>query len=131
VGPLADQVNDDITTVVAGLLTIEKFQAPDNAGSAGTFVKTQFNVLPNDIVYYRITVTNDGSQPVTNIVISDNIPSFTTQLGSLSVDDSGIAATASVTSVPGDGNTGAIQVSVPNLLAGETFDIEFAVRVDS
>lgn len=130
-GQLADQVNEDITTVVSGILTIEKFQAPDNAGSAGTYVKTQFNVLPDDVVYYRITVTNDGSQPVDDIVISDNIPSFTTQVGAVSVDDTGIAASASITSEPGDGNTGSIQVSVPNLVAGETFNIDFAVRVDS
>lgn len=130
-GQIANQVNSDITTVVAGFLTIEKFQAPDaGGGTPGTFVKTQFNVNPDDVVYYRITVTNNGSEAVDDIVVSDNIPSFTTQEGTVVVDDAGIAETAVIASEPGAGNTGSIQVTVSELLAGETFDINFAVRVD-
>jgi uncharacterized repeat protein (TIGR01451 family) len=124
---LSDKSNDDITTVVAGLLSVDKEQAPVTNGSNGTFTQSQFNVLPGDTVAYKITVTNDGTAPVSNVTISDNTPSYTTQVGNASVSGDG---SPSVSTEPGDGNSGLVEVDVSSLASGESFTIEFRVEVD-
>jgi len=127
VGPLSDKTNEDITTVVAGLLTVDKEQAPVTNGTTGSFTKSQFNVLPGDTVAYKITVTNDGAAPVSNVSITDNTPSYTSQLGAVTASGDG---SPTVASDPGDGNAGLVEVTVGTLASGESFEITFNVEVD-
>lgn len=134
VGPLADVFNEDITEVQAGRLSIDKFQAPDNAGTPGTFTKNNFNVLPGDTVWYEIVVVNDGSEPVTNVVVQDVVPSFTTiAVVATVIDDTPGDVISGLTldgANPNVGNTGTVKASATTLLPTEQFRLRFAVKVD-
>lgn len=129
---LADLTNDDQTEVQAGLLSIDKFQAPNSGATAnpGTFTKNNFNVFPGDTVWYEIVIVNDGSLPVTNISISDDVPSFTKQLVASSVTVDNGTITGFNISEPGVGSTGTITVTVGQVDPTEQFTIRFAVKVD-
>lgn len=128
---LADQVNTDITEVQAGLLVINKTQAPAVGGVAGTYATTQFNVLPGDTVFYRLVATNDGSQPITNVIITDVTPSFTKQLILTTTQILvGTIGSITVSTEPGVGTAGTIQITIDQLDPTESVQIDFAVRVD-
>lgn len=129
---LASKSNTDNTEVQAGLVVVEKFQAPSDDGSAGTFTKNPFNVLPGDTVYYKITIRNDGSQPVTSVSITDDTPSFTKLLTAVATNvNSGTVSSVVITSQPTVGGTGTIQVDVDQLDPTEEVQLTFAVKVDS
>lgn len=131
-GNLASKSNTDVTTIQAGLVKLDKFQAPDAGGSAGSYSKNPFNVLPGDTVYYRIVINNDGSQPVTTISVTDDTPTFTTMLiAATATVTSGTVGSVTVTSQPAIGGTGTIQVDIDQLDPTETVTLEFAVKVDS
>jgi uncharacterized repeat protein (TIGR01451 family) len=117
---------EDITTIVAGNLVIEKKQRKQGGGS---YVTTDLGADPGDIVEYQIVVTNQGSAPVSNVVVTDNTPAYTTQEGAVSV--SGAANNSDITSEPGDGNSGTIKISLSSLAAGNSFTVEFAVQIDN
>jgi uncharacterized repeat protein (TIGR01451 family) len=129
---LASKVNTDQTEVQAGRLSIDKYQAADSLGGPATFSKSSFNVLPGDTVWYKIVVTNDGSEPVTNVVVQDNVPSFTTisTAASLTIDNGSIPSLALDGLSPGPGQTGVVKVSANQLDPTEQFTIIFAVKVD-
>lgn len=129
---LASVSNDDLTEVQAGRLSIDKFQAPAVNGAAGTFTKSDFNVLPGDTVYYSITIVNDGSEPVTSVVINDAVPSFTTvlEIGAFTIDI-GTVPGVTLTSNPAVGQTGTITLDIPQLDPTEQVTLTFAVKVDS
>ncbi len=129
---LPSKSNTDITQIQAGLIVIEKFQAPDVTGSAGTYTKNPFNVLPGDTVYYRITIRNDGSQPVTTVSVTDDTPSFTKLLSAATATvTSGTVNSVVVSTQPAVGGTGTIQVDIDQLDPTEQVTIEFAVKIDS
>ena len=136
-GPnLTSRSNTDITEVQAGLLVVEKFQAPNNGGSAGTYTKNPFNVLPGDTLYYKPTIRNDGSQPVTTVSVTDDTPSFTKMLIAVSTTiTSGAGATTppvvTIASQPSVGATGTVQVDIDELDSTEEIEITFAVKVNS
>ncbi len=129
---LATVSNDDQTEVQAGRLSIDKFQAPTVSGVAGTYTKADFNVLPGDTVWYKITIVNDGSEPVTNVVIQDNVPSYTLIAvpGTFTVDNGTIPGIALDGANPTVGNTGVVKITAPQLDPTEQFTLYFAVKVD-
>mgnify|MGYP001171913320 CR=1 FL=1 len=124
--------NDDQTEVQAGRLSIDKFQAPDNGGAPGTFTKNNFNVFPGDTVWYKIVVVNDGSEPVTNVIVQDNVPSYTTiaAVATVTEDIGTITGLALDGGNPTVGNTGVVKVVATSLDPTEQFTILFAVKVD-
>lgn len=133
---LASKSNTDLTEIQAGLLVVDKFQAQDVGGSAGTYSKNPFNVLPGDTVYYKLVVRNDGSQPVTSVSVTDDTPSFTKMLFVVSqTTTSGSGAVTppnvTITSQPSVGAAGTIQVDIDELDSTEEVTITFAVKVDS
>lgn len=129
---LADLTNADQTEVQAGLLSIDKFQAPNDGVTAnpGTFTKNNFNVFPGDTVWYEIVIVNDGSVEVTNISVSDDVPSYTKQLIAATVTVNNGTITGFNITEPGPGNTGTITVTVGQVDPTEQFTIRFAVKVD-
>jgi len=129
---LAEVTNDDQTEVQAGRLSIDKFQAPAVNGSAGTFVKTDFNVLPGDTVYYKITIVNDGSEPVTTVVVNDAIPAYTTilEIATFNVVAPAVIGSISLTSNPAVGQTGNISLTIDQLDPTEEVELFFAVKID-
>lgn len=129
---LATVSNDDQSEVQAGRLTISKLQAPAVSGAAGTYTQNQFNVLPGDTVYYKITIVNDGSEPVTSVVVNDAVPSFTTilEVATFNVVAPAVINSISFTSNPGVGTDGNIQLSIDQLDPTELVELFFAVKVD-
>ena len=76
--------------VTNGQLRLVKTEAYDKActGSAlsTAFVSgdasTKLTVAPGECIVYKVVATNQGNAPVSNVVINDVIPSYTTYLGS-------------------------------------------------
>ncbi|TYP93830.1 conserved repeat domain-containing protein [Fodinibius salinus] len=125
-GTLNVSVND-VTTIQAGDLAINKSQRIQ--GSGNPYGTANLNADPGEVIEYQIVVTNQGSAPVNTVNVTDNIPSYTTQDGTVSASSGSVSP--SVDNEPGDGNTGPIEVSVGSLAPGESFTIEFAVQIDS
>lgn len=71
----------DKTTVNDGQVRLTKLQAPD-VGCDGTadsaYGVAVLTAKPGTCISYQITAANDGNAPVTNVVISDAIPAYTT-----------------------------------------------------
>lgn len=124
-GSLTVSVND-ITTVQAGDLVVEKSQRIQ--GSGNPYGTANLNADPGEVIEYQIVLTNQGSAPVNTVNVTDNIPNYTTQDGTASVSGDG---SPSINSEPGDGNTGPIEVSVATLNPGQSFTITFAVQVNN
>lgn len=126
---LASASSDDITTVVAGNIVMEKKQAlDDGTGNPGVFVTNGLDAKPGDVVYYQIVVKNQGSAAVTDVEVTDSTPAYTAQNGIVTVSGAGIP---SIVTEPGNGNSGALKVSAASLAPGESFTITFAVTIDS
>ena len=125
--------NNDLTEVQAGLLVLDKYHAP-NAGpgaAPGTFVQSNFNVLPGDTVWYEVVVVNDGSQPVDTVIVQDVVPSYTKVLVPATISSQSPSISGlTVENTPLAGQTGTIKVSATQLLPTQTFTIRFAVKVD-
>lgn len=135
----------DTTTVVAGQLQLVKEQALDanNDGVAdggeGAFSTANIQAAPGQGIRYRITVTNIGTQPVSNIVITDSVPGFTTYsipgaaTAAALTDPSGASSAAAA--APSNGATGALrfefaQTAPQQLLPGQAIVATFGVRVN-
>lgn len=74
--------NTDLTTVTAGQVRLVKDQylanCADGTAISGTYTQATVSAKPGECVRYRIVATNEGNATVTNVVISDNTPSYTT-----------------------------------------------------
>lgn len=132
---LADVSNDDQTEVQAGVISIDKFQAPDVNGAPGTFTKNDFNVFPGDTVWYEIVIVNDGSEPVTSVLIQDDVPSFTKIAIAATVTENvfpigGILGLTLDPANPIATETGTVKVTATELEPTHQFTIRFAVVVD-
>jgi len=120
----------DVTTVILGNVSLEKTQAIDTNcdGIADTpYVSTTLNADPGQCVLYRVVMTNLGLNNVTNVIVSDAIPSYTTFFnGGFGVStDRG-----SVISQPADGGRGTVVVNVGTLVPGQSATVDFSVKID-
>ena len=122
----------DTTTVGAGSgVVLAKLvrNITVNGPGVGT---TAVNAAPGATLEYTITATNNGSQPVSTIVINDATPAFTNFLsascpGSL---PPGITA-CTVSSAPAVGGTGAVTTTLTGSLAPTAqVSVAFRVKVD-
>ncbi|SOH94348.1 conserved repeat domain-containing protein [Monaibacterium marinum] len=121
---------DDQVVVVTGDVTLSKTQAIDPLcnDNPGAFSAERQDVEPNQCIVYRIEAANTGSTPVTDVIIRDVVPAYTT------FETCGGACPAVVT--PG---TATVDVTgAPNLETdhgtinpGSTGTFEFTVRVDN
>ncbi len=124
----------DTTTIVAGDVTLTKSQSVNGGAS------TQGNAtaLPGQKIRYTILVRNTGGAPVTNIVVSDTTPSFTTYS---TTNSAGAADAASytigggapvpATSAPANGAAGTITWTIPTLNPGEVATVTFNVTINN
>ena len=120
----------DQTTVSTTNVTILKEQAVDvgcdGAPDAGSdFATSEISVEPgNNCVIYRLTALNRGQEPSFNVKIHDSTPSFTVYR---------TPATCSRTPCwivePGEEQTGVINAETDQLLPGDSFFLEFSVRL--
>ncbi len=127
-GPTASAT--DITTIVAGDVTLTKSQSVDGGT---TFTQGNASAAPGAAIRYRILVRNTGGAPVTNIVVSDTTPAFTTYTttgGAASYTVDGGAAVAA-TSTPDNGSVGTLTFTIPTLAPGSVATVTFNVRINN
>ena len=120
----------DVTTVINGQLQLVKRQAIDTTcdgvpDAAYDVLNIGAGAIPGACVRYEITVTNVGTSPVTNVVVSDATPANTT------FSSAGGATTSQGSIVtPANGATGAITATVGTLAPGASAVIRFGIRIN-
>ena len=130
----------DITTVIAGVLTLTKDQALDAAcdGTPDTaYGNGAITARPGQCVRYRITATNNGTANVTNVVVSDSTPANTVYNTGALCPASGAAVAATtvgtIATTPAVANcVAAVSVSatVGTLTPSQNAVVTFGVQVN-
>ncbi len=130
VAPPSDANATDVSTVINGQLQLTKQQALD--ANCDGVEDTGFGVLnitagaiPGACVRYQLVVTNVGTSPVSNVVVSDATPANTTY-------SNAVAATTTQGSIvtPANGAAGSITATVGVLAPGQSATIKFGVRIN-
>jgi uncharacterized repeat protein (TIGR01451 family) len=88
--------------------------------------------LPNEVLTYTVTYTNNGPIPLSSIVINDATPGFTLYVGS-SAGRPGLVGrtTCTVAVEPAANATGALQWNITgSLLPGASSTVQLQVRVE-
>lgn len=119
----------DTTTVTAGQIRLVKTQALD-ANCDGIELPASYgqgaiSAQPGQCVVYRIVATNEGNAAVTNVVITDATPAFTT-IDTVATTTAGTIA-APVLAV---GDTGTVTNNVGSLAPAATARLDFGVKID-
>ena len=129
VAPPSPQVVD-VTTVILGNVTLDKSQAIDfdcDGNADISFTSTNLDAEPGQCIMYRIVITNLGSNDITDVMLSDATPAYTTYFES----GSGTSTTrGSIVSVPLHGSTGSIVVNIGTLAPGQSATLSFSVKID-
>ncbi|MCO8094532.1 beta strand repeat-containing protein [Acinetobacter lwoffii] len=122
--------NTDLTTVTAGQVRLVKDQAVVNCttGTGGTYAQTTVSAKPGECVKYRITAINEGNATVTNVVISDTTPQYTTLAAIAGVSPK--ATDATLGGISSNGSTGTITATQPSLEATKKAELEFVIKVN-
>ena len=131
---VADLVNTDLTTVTSGQVRLVKEQSLANCstGVAGTYTQNTVSAKPGECVKYRITATNEGNADVTNVVISDATPAYTTLKVIASASPVATNATLSTsTAALADGSTGTIAAEKTPLVPNTSAVLEFVIKVNN
>lgn len=127
--------NTDLTTVTAGQVRLVKDQYLANCANGtaidGTYTQATVSAKPGECVRYRIVATNEGNATVTNVVISDNTPSYTTlKAVTTSGTESPKATNATLGGISADGTTGTVSATQSSLAPNATSSLEFVIKVD-
>jgi uncharacterized repeat protein (TIGR01451 family) len=131
---VADLVNTDLTTVTSGQVRLVKEQSLANCstGVAGAYTQNTVSAKPGECVKYRITATNEGNADVTNVVISDATPAYTTLKVIASASPVATNATLSTsTAALVDGSTGTIAAEKTPLVPNTSAVLEFVIKVNN
>ena len=97
----------------------------------GTYTQATVSAKPGECVRYRIVATNEGNATVTNVVISDNTPSYTTlKAVTTSGTESPKATNATLGGIFADGATGTVSATQSSLAPNATSSLEFVIKVD-
>ena len=126
--------NTDLTIVTAGQVRLVKDQAKVDctAGTVATYTQTTVSAKPGECVRYRITATNEGNATVTDVVISDNTPSYTTLKAIATVgSESPKASNATLGGISADGTTGTVSATQPSLAPNANASLEFVIKVNN
>ena len=116
----------DVTTVAsAGALRLVK--QVQNL-TTGTALSTNNNALPGNTLQYQLSLTNQGSSPLTTLLVNDTTPAFTTFLSAACPAPTAVAC--SVSSQPAVGAQGGVQWTFTGSLApGDQTSVTFQVMV--
>lgn len=120
------------TTTVAVPVRLVKTQAVDancDGVADGAYSLNTISAEPGQCVVYRIVATNEGSSPVSDLVITDSTPAFTT-IEIPATATIGAAAPVAAT-VPGTVNQpGTVSHDVGALAPAATAQLDFGVQID-
>lgn len=124
--------NTDLTTVTEGQVRLVKDQAlvDCKTGTGATYTQNTVSAKPGECVKYRIVATNEGNATVTNVVISDNTPSYTTLKAITSVSPLATSATLQNTASYVDGYTGTVSAEQSPLAPNASATLEFVIKVN-
>lgn len=127
--------NTDLTTVTAGQVRLVKDQyladCADGTAISGTYTQATVSAKPGQCVRYRIVATNEGNANVTNVVISDNTPSYTTlKAVATAGTESPKATNATLGGISADGTTGTISATQSTLAPNASSSLEFVIKVN-
>lgn len=114
----------DLTTVTDSPVRLVKEQAIDalcDGTADAPFTQGTISAKPGECIRYRITATNEGSLPATNLVINDAVPAYTTLNGAVSND--GTVGTTSSTATTVTNTVGTLAPAAAARLA-------FGVQID-
>ena len=126
------------TTIImdSGLVLVKKVREVSSCPSTGAdtnLFTTNNQALPNAFIEYQIVYSNPSANVVSNIVINDMTPSFTT-FRSASCRTTPSSVLCSVASSPSVGGVGSLQWVLTNnptgLGSGQSGEVRFCVRVD-
>ena len=122
--------NIDLTTVTGLQVRLVKDQALVDCavGTATTYTQANVDAKPGQCVKYRITAKNEGLNEVTDVVISDNTPNYTTF--QVITGESPKYENAIAGSTPANGGTGTISATKTPLASNATASLEFVIKVD-
>lgn len=118
--------NTDTTTVNPNQLRLTKAQSKNELCATSNFASLTYStsgvrVRPNQCVVYRLTVRNEGVEPVDAVVIQDMVPVYTTLLTPPGVSVSQGSVTVS---------NGQIAGNVGTLLPQQEASLYFSIRVN-
>ena len=128
-------VNTDLTTVTNGQVRLVKEQSLANCSSGaatGTYTQNTVSAKPGECVKYKITATNEGNADVTNVVISDATPAYTTL--KVIANASPVATNATLntsTTALTDGSTGTVAAEKTPLAPSTSAVLEFVIKVNN
>ncbi|MEG0404688.1 MAG: NEW3 domain-containing protein [Acinetobacter sp.] len=132
---VANLVNTDLTTVTNGQVRLVKEQSLANCvtGTAtGAYSQNTISAKPGECVKYKITATNEGNADVTNVVISDATPAYTTLKVIASASPVATNATLSTsTAALTDGSTGTVSAEKTPLVPSTSAVLEFVIKVNN
>ncbi|CAB1220242.1 NEW3 domain-containing protein [Acinetobacter bouvetii] len=132
---VTDLVNTDLTTVTTGQVRLVKEQSLANCSTGaviGSYTQNNVDAKPGACVKYKITATNEGNANVTNVVISDATPAYTTLKVIASASPVATNATLStLTAALTDGSTGTIAAEKTPLAANTSASLEFVIKVNN
>lgn len=125
---LANNQVTDTTTVQTGQVQVVKRQAVDadcDGTADGAFVELPLSAEPGACLVYRITLTNLGSMPIDDTLISDQVPLHTTYVAAHTVTTPAATVTA-----PADGGTGMVEADFGTVASSASVELVFVVRIN-
>ena len=140
--PLAASAQDT-SQVIAGQVRMEKTQALD-AACDGTpdaaYNSAPLSAAPGVCIRYQIVATNDGTAPITSLVVSDSTPANTvyddgsrnSAQGTCGTGpaDAAAATTQGTITAPACNSTGTVQATVGTLNPSQSVTITFGVMIN-
>ena len=120
----------DVTTVINGQLQLTKRQVLDSTcdgipDGAYDVLDITTGAVPGACLRYEIVVTNVGTTPVTNVVVSDATPANTTYSNAVPA-----STTQGIILTPANGAAGTITANVGTLAPGASATITVGIRID-
>ena len=125
--PAANRLNRSDATTVASAGGLRLVKQVQNL-TTGTALGTNNNALPGNTLQYQLSLTNQGSSPLTTLLVNDTTPAFTTFLSAACPAPTAVAC--SVSSQPAVGGQGGVQWTFTGSLAsGDQTAVTFQVMV--
>lgn len=128
-GMTADPIsNTDVTVVSANQVRLHKMQAldADCDGTPTAYSVAPLAIEPSQCVFYQVTATNDGAEPVNNVVVNDRIPTYTRLFGTPTVSQGSLIQPSPAI----NGYQGEVEADLGTLPPSQSATLNFAIRVD-